>query len=731
MVWRERPCTSRATTRSCSARSATRRVPPGVLERGLLLKLRFAFDQYVNLRPSRLWPGTTSPLASVKPGEIDLVVVREGTEGLYAGAGGNLHPGTPAEVATEESLNTRHGVERVIRDAFARAAPPRAAQGHPGAQDQRAHPRRRPVGPHLRRGRGRASRTSTTEYQHVDAAAMFLVTQPAALRRGGHRQPLRRHPHRHRRRRHRRHRPGRQRLHQPRAGVPVDVRAGARLGAGHRRPGHRRPGRRVLSAALLLDHLGHPEAARGSTAVAAELAGRTPGAPLRTDEVGDRLAATRPPDRTRRPRLGRTAGRPLTPSRCRAERPFGVSCWHHDGVRPASVVRREVSAMSGGDNARLRDPSESRRRYPPRSGPRCWPTRASAGSSPTTWSPSATPRARAGTTPGSRPARRSRWTRPPRCCTTRRRSSRGSRPTGRPTAASTMFRPDANAAPLPQPRPADGHGRSCPRSCSSTRCDELVDDRPGLDPGRRRGQPLPAAVHVRQRGLPRRQARPRSTSTWSSPRRSAPTSRAASSRSPSGSPATTPAPRPAAPARPSAAATTPRSLVAQAEAIEHGCDQVVFLDAVERRYVDELGGMNVFFVYDDGTLVTPPLTGTILPGITRDVGHHPGRARPGHQVARSGRSASSEWQADAAQRPAARGLRLRHRRGGHPDRHGPRPPTASSSSATAAPGEVTTDLRERWSTSSAAAPPTRTAGSTASCSPSGGLRPVVGARQPS
>src|SRR5918911_2030211 len=96
-------------------------VPPGVLERGLLLRLRFDFDQYVNLRPSRLWPGTTSPLAGVKPGEVDMVVVREGTEGLYAGAGGILHRDTPAEVATEESLNTRHGVERVIRDAFARA----------------------------------------------------------------------------------------------------------------------------------------------------------------------------------------------------------------------------------------------------------------------------------------------------------------------------------------------------------------------------------------------------------------------------------------------------------------------------------------------------------------------------------------------------------------------------------------------------------------------------------
>ena len=66
-------------------------VPPGVLERGLLLKLRFDFDQYVNLRPSRLWPGTVSPLAGVKPGEIDMVVVREGTEGLYVGAGGVLH----------------------------------------------------------------------------------------------------------------------------------------------------------------------------------------------------------------------------------------------------------------------------------------------------------------------------------------------------------------------------------------------------------------------------------------------------------------------------------------------------------------------------------------------------------------------------------------------------------------------------------------------------------------
>ena len=95
-------------------------VPSGVLERGLLLKLRFAFDQYVNLRPAKLHAGVKSPLSTSAP--IDFVVVREGTEGPYVGAGGNLAFGTEAEIATEESLNTRRGAERVIRDAFTRAA---------------------------------------------------------------------------------------------------------------------------------------------------------------------------------------------------------------------------------------------------------------------------------------------------------------------------------------------------------------------------------------------------------------------------------------------------------------------------------------------------------------------------------------------------------------------------------------------------------------------------------
>ncbi|MDK8663306.1 MULTISPECIES: 3-isopropylmalate dehydrogenase [Corynebacterium] len=92
------------------------RVPAGVLERGLLLPLRFKLDHYVNLRPSKLYPSSTSPLAN--PGEIDFVVVREGTEGLYAGNGGTLRQGTPHEVASEVSQNTYFGAERVARYAF-------------------------------------------------------------------------------------------------------------------------------------------------------------------------------------------------------------------------------------------------------------------------------------------------------------------------------------------------------------------------------------------------------------------------------------------------------------------------------------------------------------------------------------------------------------------------------------------------------------------------------------
>ncbi len=93
-------------------------VPPGILEQGILLKLRFGFDQYVNLRPIKLYPGVATPLKDKGPEDIDFVVVRENTEGFYAGMGGQLKAGTPDEVAIQTGVYTRKGTERIIRYAF-------------------------------------------------------------------------------------------------------------------------------------------------------------------------------------------------------------------------------------------------------------------------------------------------------------------------------------------------------------------------------------------------------------------------------------------------------------------------------------------------------------------------------------------------------------------------------------------------------------------------------------
>ncbi len=93
-------------------------IKPGVLEKGLLLRLRFELDMYINLRPVRLYPGVQGPLRNKGPEDIDFVVVRENTEGLYSGSGGFLRKGTPDEVAVQTSINTRRGVERCVRFAF-------------------------------------------------------------------------------------------------------------------------------------------------------------------------------------------------------------------------------------------------------------------------------------------------------------------------------------------------------------------------------------------------------------------------------------------------------------------------------------------------------------------------------------------------------------------------------------------------------------------------------------
>ena len=267
-------------------------VPSGVLERGVLLPIRFALDHFVNLRPAKLFPGVTSPLdvARVAPQGIDFVVVREGTEGPYAGNGGLLRTGTPAEIATEVSVNTRFGVERVVRDAFARA------QARPRRHLTLVHKHNvLTFAGHLWRRTVEAVALDfpdvQTAYQHVDAATIFLVTDPGrfdvivtdnlfgdiitdiaaavaggiGLAASGNINPARTSPS----------------MFEPVHGSAPDI-------AGQ---GKADPTATILSVAMLLEHVGlGADAARVEAAVAADLAER--GAAARsTTQVGDAIAA--------------------------------------------------------------------------------------------------------------------------------------------------------------------------------------------------------------------------------------------------------------------------------------------------------------------------------------------------------------------------------------------------------------------------------------------------------
>jgi len=265
-------------------------VPPGVLERGLLLKLRFAFEHAVNLRPVKLYEGVSTPIAGATPADIDIVVVREGTEGPYVGVGGALRGGTAQEIATEESINTRHGVERVVRDAFRRAA---------------ARPRKKLTLVHktnvlthagslwLRTVDAVKSDFSDVEvdYAHVDAACLYFVTQPqrfdvvvtdnlfgdiitdlgAAIAGGiglaasGNLNVDGTAPS----------------MFEPVHGSAPDI-------AGQ---GKADPTATVLSVAMLLDHVGRSAAARRvEAAVAADLAARASYGSRSTAQIGDALA---------------------------------------------------------------------------------------------------------------------------------------------------------------------------------------------------------------------------------------------------------------------------------------------------------------------------------------------------------------------------------------------------------------------------------------------------------
>jgi len=263
-------------------------VPSGVLERGLLLRLRFALDHHVNLRPVRLYPGVRSALAGDPP--IDMMVVREGTEGPYAGAGGVLRRGTEHEIATEESLNTAYGVRRVVRDAFRRAAErPRKHLTLVHKTNVLTH-----AGDLWQRTVDAVSRDYTevtVAYSHVDAAAMFFVTDPGrfdvvvtdnlfgdiltdlgAAVAGG-----------------------------------IGLAASANLDVSGSNPsmfepvhgsapdiagrGVADPTAAILSVALLLDQVGEPAAARlVEEAIAADLLGRDSREAVDTRAIGDRLA---------------------------------------------------------------------------------------------------------------------------------------------------------------------------------------------------------------------------------------------------------------------------------------------------------------------------------------------------------------------------------------------------------------------------------------------------------
>ncbi|KQQ94660.1 3-isopropylmalate dehydrogenase [Leifsonia sp. Leaf325] len=257
------------------------------IERGLLLKLRFSLDHYVNLRPSVLHAGVSSPLAD--PGSIDFVVVREGTEGPYVGNGGSIRQGTQHEVANEVSVNTAYGVERVVRHAFG------VASARPRKHLTLVHKTNVLVfaGGIWKRVVDEVAAEFpevTVDYLHVDAATIFLVTNPArfdvivtdnlfgdiltdlaaaisggiGLAASGNINPDGRFPS----------------MFEPVHGSAPDI-AGKGIAD---------PTAAILSVALLLDHLGLTDAAaRVQAAVAADIAERGE-APRSTSEIGTAIS---------------------------------------------------------------------------------------------------------------------------------------------------------------------------------------------------------------------------------------------------------------------------------------------------------------------------------------------------------------------------------------------------------------------------------------------------------
>jgi len=262
-------------------------VPPGVLERGLLLRLRAELDLYVNLRPSKLRAGVGGAVTRHRPADLDLVIVRENTEGLYAGAGGTVHRGTEFETATEESLNTRAGVRRCVRYAAKLAARRSGRLTLVHKTNVLVH-----AGDlWLRTAQEVAAQAGVTlDYAHVDAACLYLVDDPArfdvivtdnlfgdilsdlgaaltgglGLAPSGNLNPDRTGPS----------------VFEPVHGSAPDI-AGT---------GKANPAGAVLSAGLMLDHLG--EQAAGADLEAAVSAVLAAGAPVSTQDWDEALRAS-------------------------------------------------------------------------------------------------------------------------------------------------------------------------------------------------------------------------------------------------------------------------------------------------------------------------------------------------------------------------------------------------------------------------------------------------------
>ncbi|HEY7086735.1 MAG TPA: 3-isopropylmalate dehydrogenase, partial [Tepidisphaeraceae bacterium] len=152
-------------------------IPQGILETEILLKMRFELDQYVNLRPTRLLPGVPTPLANVQAGDIDMIIVRENTEGLYCGNGGFLYKGTPDEVANQIEVTTRHGVERCIRYAFEYAKQHGRKKVTLVAKTNVLRFAHNLWIRAFEEIKGEYAGIET-DYHHVDACTMYMVTKP-------------------------------------------------------------------------------------------------------------------------------------------------------------------------------------------------------------------------------------------------------------------------------------------------------------------------------------------------------------------------------------------------------------------------------------------------------------------------------------------------------------------------------------------------------------------------